>query len=95
MAGALIVRHHAPLGREVPARLPSLVVYELHYLFGKGKTLFGVVDDAKLYEQVGKAHDPESDAAVATAHLVYLWQRVVVHLDDVVEKADGGVDRLA
>src|ERR687885_1722701 len=87
--------HDPPLLGQSPALLPSLVVDELHHLLSEGETLLGVVGDAELDQQVGEAHDAEAYAAVPAAHLVYLRQRVVVHLDNVVEKADRGVDRLA
>src|SRR5215203_2727199 len=83
---SLVVRHQASLLGQGTARLPCLVVDELHHPFGECQPLFGVVGDAELYEEVGKAHDAESDATVAAAHLVDLGQRVAVHLDDVVEE---------
>src|SRR5829696_1842085 len=94
VARALEVGHDATLLGEGPALLPGLVVHELHHPLGEGETLFGVVGDAELDEQVGEAHDPEPDAPVPPAHPVYLFQRIIVLLDHVVEEADRGVHRL-
>ena len=62
------------------------VVHELHHSLGEGEALFRVVGDAELYEEIGEAHDPEPYSAVPPAHLVDLGKRVVILLDDVVQK---------
>jgi hypothetical protein len=95
VARALVVGHDPALLGQGAARLPGLVVYELHHLLGEGEALLGVVGDAELDQEVGEAHDAQPDPPVSPAHLVDLGQGVVVHLDDVVEEADRRMYRLA
>ena len=61
-------------------------------LVGQGQGLGRVVPDLHHDEQVGPAHDPEPDAAVALGHLLDLRQGVFVDVDDVVQEADGRGD---
>jgi len=86
--GALEVREGAArLGQGAGGRVP-LVVDELHHLLAQRGRFGGVVRDAKHDQHVGPAHDAQTDFAVGAGHLVDLLQRVVVHLDDVVQEVD-------
>ena len=48
---------------------------EAHDALGQGDARLGIIGDAQLEEQVGKAHDAQADLAVAAHGLVDAFQR--------------------
>jgi hypothetical protein len=69
-----------------------LVVDEGHEPLGQLDGLLAVVGDAQDEQEVGPAHDAQADPPVGLHGGVDRRQRVGIHLDHVVEKADGQAD---
>ena len=85
----------APLVREPGGGQPGLLLDEGHDLFGHRHRLLGVVADAHLQEEVGKAHDPQADLPGLQGALFDLGEREVVGVDDVVQEVDRVVHQVA
>ena len=67
---------------------------EAHDALGQGDARLGIIGDAQLEEQVGKAHDAQADLAVAAHGLVDAFQREARGVDDVVQEAHGQMHHL-
>ena len=89
------------IGREGPALFGqtgrggvAFGIDEAHDAFGQGDARLGIIGDAQLEEEVGKAHDAQADLAVAAHGLVDALQREARGVDDVVQEAHGQVHHL-
>ena len=61
---------------------------EAHHFTGEVQGLFGAVRDAHIDQHVRPAHDAQADAPDRLRCLLDLGNRVVIHLDDVIEQVN-------
>ena len=68
-------------------RLPSGFFLDKRYdLLRQLYRFLGIVRYAEFYKHLREAHDPESYLPVGFGHRLYLRERELVHVDDVIEK---------
>ena len=98
LSGPQMLRSHsgndAPLAGQPLGLDLGLLVDELLDLPAQRDPLLGVVGNAQLDEQVGEAHDAQTDAADALRQLGDLRQRILVGVDHVLEEMGREVDHL-
>jgi len=92
--GSAEIREGAPLFRQMPGGVVTLLLDELHHLPGQRYRLLGIVGDPQHDQHVRPAHYAQADLTVAEGHLGNDGQGVSVDLHDVVEKMDGQMDHL-
>ena len=78
----------APDGGKLLAGPVAAVVDEAHQVLRQVHALVGIIGDAQIQQQVGKAHDAQADLPGGAGDLSDLLQRVVVHIDDIVQEVD-------
>ncbi len=80
---------YSSLGGQFLGGAVGALADEAHDALAQRQGLFGVVGDAELEEEVCPGHDAEADLAGQASHAVDLGDGVGVHVDDVVQEADG------
>ena len=90
--GAAPVRERTALLGEPRGLVVGLLLHERHHLRSQADGLLAVVRNAHEEQQVRPPHDAETDPPVGLHCLVDRGQRVRVHLDHVVQEADGEPD---
>ncbi|MPN42185.1 hypothetical protein SDC9_189741 [bioreactor metagenome] len=61
---------------------------ERHHALCKGNAFVGVIGNAERQQRIGKAHHAKSDLSRAPGHFANVRERIVVHVDDVIEEMD-------
>jgi hypothetical protein len=78
----------AAFAGEVEGGVVSLGLQKAHHLFAEREGFVGVVGNTQLHERVVPAHDAEADFPGGFGGVVDVFDRVAIHLDNVVEEAD-------
>jgi hypothetical protein len=65
-----------------------------HDLLGHGQGLLAVIGNCQLKQQIGKAHDPQTDLPVPLDHAIDGRQWIAGHIDRIVQKVHRRPDSL-
>jgi hypothetical protein len=53
-----------------------------------------IIGNPELEEHPGKPHDTQTDLSVGLRNLFDLWDRIAIHINDIIQEMDTGPNRL-